>query len=117
MQASGSQLAQARPSGTTAVSAFTAKMATEITRIVVCNTTGVAAKFSLYHDDNGSTFDADTALYVDKSVAANESAVIEAQGPNSGITVSKDGQIGVKTDTANALNFTLYGITEQVARL
>lgn len=114
--ASGAQLAQTRPSVTTAVNAFTAAMPTEITRIVICNTTGTAAAMSLYHDDDGSTFTADTALYEAKSVPANDSIEIKAESIGGGLMVTKNGQIGVKTGTANALNFTLYGITADIAR-
>lgn len=113
--ASGSQLAQSRPSGTTAVSAFTALMPTEITRIIVCNTTGTAANMSIYHDDDGSTFDATTALYESKSVPANDSIEIKAESIGAGLMMAKNGQIGVKTGTANALTFTIYGITANIA--
>lgn len=109
--ASGSQLAQARPSGTTAVAAFSASLPTEITTIYVANTTGSAASFSLYHDDDGSTFDATTALYEAVSVAANTTTVIRASAPGGGLAVSKVGKIGVKTSTGSALTFTLYGVT------
>lgn len=113
--ASGSQLSQSRPSGTTAVSAFTALMPTEITRVIVCNTTGTAAAMSLYHDDNGSTFDATSALYEGKSVPANDSIEIKAESIGAGIMLSRDGQIGIKTGTASALTFTIYGVTANIA--
>ena len=114
--ASGFQVAQSRPSGTSAVSVFTATMPTEITRVVVCNTTGGAVSASLYHDDDGSTFDATTALMEAASIAANDRIEI-AMRVGSGIMVRKDGQIGVKTSSANALTFTLYGGTANVAPL
>jgi hypothetical protein len=113
--ASGSQLAQSRPGGTTAVSVYTASIRTEISRIIVCNTTGTAAALSIYHDDDGSTFDATTALYEGVSLAANATMEIKSEGIGSGLMVSKDGQIGVKTGTASALTFTLYGTTANIA--
>ena len=113
--ASGSQLAQSRPAGTTAVNAFTATLLTEITRIVVCNTTGTAAAMSIYHDDDGSTFDATSALYESTSIAANESVEIKAESIGGGLMVAADGQIGVKTGTASALTFTIYGITQEAS--
>lgn len=112
--ASGSQLAQSRPSGTSAVSAFTATLATEITRIVIANTTGSAANASVFHDDDGSTFDQTTALLYAVSIPANSTTMIESGGAGSGITVKPSGQIGIQTGTGNALTFTIYGITEQV---
>ena len=112
--ASGSQLAQSRPSGTSAVSVFTATIATEITRIVISNTTGSAANASLFHDDDGSTFDQTTALMYAVSIPANSTTMIESGGAGSGFHVKPSGQIGVQTGTGSALTFTLYGITEQV---
>ena len=110
MFASGFQIAQSRPSGTSATSVYTASMRTEITRIVVANTTGSAANYSLYHDDDGSTFDQTTALYYTVSLAANTS--VELIGAAAGLFVSKSGQIAVQTGTGSALTFTIYGVTE-----
>lgn len=112
--ASGEQLAQSRPSGTSAVSVYTASHRTEFTLIVVANTTGTAADFSIYHDDDGSTFNATTALYESVSLAANESLRLVFE-VGSGIMVKQDGQIGVKTGTADALTFTFYGTTANIA--
>lgn len=115
--ASGFQVAQSRPSGTSAVSVYTASIRTEITLIVVCNTTGTAADFSIFHDDDGSTFDQTTALHYAESLAANTSTRIEFASPGSGLMVSVGGQIGVQTGTADALTFTVYGVTEDRAPL
>lgn len=114
--ASGSQLAQVRPAVTTATSAFTADLTTEITMIAICNTTSTAAAFSLYHDDDGSTFDQTTALHYEQNIPGNTTLYISADSMGGGITVSTDGQIGVQTDTANALTFSVYGTTEEIAR-
>ena len=112
----GSQLAQVRPSGTTAVSAYEAGIRTEITRVVVCNTTGAAVDFSLYHDDDGNTFDQSTALYYEVSLGANETLEIISESVGSGLMVASGGQIGARASAANALTFTLYGITANIAR-
>ena len=114
--ASGSQLAQSRPSGTSAVSVFTADMVTEITLIVVCNTTGSAAAFSIFHDDDGSTFDQTTALHYTQTIAANDTVYITSDAVGAGLFVAINGQIGVQTDTSNALTFSIYGITENIAQ-
>ena len=114
MFASGSQLAQARPSDSTATTAFTASIPTEITRIVVCNTTGSSAAYSVFHDDDGSTYDEGTALFYGVALAANSSDVIDFGGMGGGIQVRKGGAIGVKTGTGSAITFTLYGITSNV---
>ena len=115
--ASGSQLAQSRPAGTTAVNAFTATLLTEITRIVVANTTGTAAAMSIYHDDDGSTFDATSALYEAKNVPANDSIEIKSESIGGGLMVAASGQIGIKTGTGNALTFTIYGITQDASHV
>ena len=53
MNAPGSQLAQSRPSGTTAVTAYTnANVRTEVSRVYVANTTASDATFAIYHDDD-----------------------------------------------------------------
>lgn len=114
MFASGSQIAQTRPSGTSAVSAFTASIATEITQIVIANTTASPANASIFHDDDGSTFSQATALLYSIPIAAYTTTVWESPGVGSGIMVKPDGQIGVQTGTANALTFTIYGITERI---
>jgi hypothetical protein len=112
--ASGELLAQSRPAGTTAVSAFTASLHTEITLIVICNTTGSAANVSIFHDDVGSTFDQTTAIYYVKAVPANDTIFIRAEA-GAGLHMSVDGQIGIQTATGSALTFSIYGITEAIA--
>lgn len=109
--ARGSQLAQTRPSGTTAAAAFTASLPTEVTCIVVCNVGGVDATCRIFHDDDGTTFDQTTALFYDVPVAAGETVIISAQSPSSTIQVGIGGSVGVRSDTASALTFTLYGVT------
>jgi len=112
--AAGSQLAQSRPSGTSAVSAFTATIQTEISVIVICNTTVSAAKFSIYHDDNGSTFDQTSALHYAQNIPASSTVYITSDSVGAGVTLSPDGQLGIQTDTANALTFSIYGVTEEI---
>ncbi len=111
---SAEQLAQVRPSGTTAVNGFTALLRTEVTLIAVCNTTGSAANMSIYHDDDGAVFDQTTALYYAQSVPANSTTLIKPESVGAGISMKKDGQIGIQTGTGNALTFTLYGVTENI---
>lgn len=110
MLAESSRLAQLRPSNTNANLLFSADLDTEITAIIVCNTTSTAARFSLYHDDEGATYDADTKLYHEKNVPGQDSFRVEvAFSVGAGISVAPGGNVAVQTDTANALNFTAYG--------
>ena len=105
----GTLLAQTRPANTTAATAYTASIQTEITRILVANTTVLAATFRLFHDDDGTTYDQTTALYYDESIAANTTKVINMEAQGCGLFVAKSGTIGVRTGTADALTFSLYG--------
>lgn len=110
----GSQLAQSRPSGTTATSIYTATLRTEITVISICNTTANTAKFGIFHDDDGSTFDQTTALHYTQDIPSYTTVYLNAESLG-GITIAPDGQLGIQTDTASALTFTVYGVTEEIA--
>ena len=89
-------------------------MRTEVTRIVVCNTTASPAAYSVYHDDDGTTYTEATALFFATSIPANSSDVIDFGGMGGGIHVSNAGSIGVKSGTSSAITFSLYGVTANV---
>lgn len=98
---------QQRPGGTTAVeflSRASGNDAMLLRSIVVANVTSSAAKYSIYLDLDGTTYDQGTALFREVSLPANESDIIDFEGD----PVSIDGStsIGVQTDTASALTFT-----------
>lgn len=115
MLAIASQLAQILPTDTVVNTAYTAVIKTDVTLIIVCNVSTNARKFSIYHDDDGTTFDDTTALYKDEPIAASTTRRIEIQYEGGGISVEEGGAIGVKTDVASELNFTLYGMTQNIA--
>lgn len=117
MLAQGSQLAQARPADTNTATAYTAVMRTEISRITVTNTTGTAANMSIFHDDDGTTYDQTTALRYAQSVPANTSVDITSPSEGAGITVTVGGSVGIQSGTSSALTYTFYGITEAIARI
>lgn len=111
--ASGSQLAQSRPSNANTATLFTATLGTEITSLVIANTSNASATYSVYHDNDGTSYDESTALYFGVSLGANTSTVVlPSQGPGTGFTVASGGSIGIKSGTGNALTYTLYGVTE-----
>lgn len=122
MNAEGSQLAQVQPSGTAAVLGYSNPavasggrgLNAEVTLIVVCNTTASPVNFSIFHDKDGTTYDQSTALYYAKALAANDTLLIPFHAPNAGLAVRSGGNIGVQSSVANALTFTLYGVTQQV---
>jgi len=115
MFAQGSLLAQVRPSAS-ASTAYTSTLRTEVTHIIVCNTSGSPAAFSIYHDDDGTTFDQTTALFWSAEIAADTTVSIISDAIGSGITVTRGGSIGVKPSVDRALTFSVYGVTEEVAR-
>jgi|TARA_R100001244_G_scaffold124675_2_gene94550 hypothetical protein len=107
----GKQLGQARPANTTAVSIYSPTDGTrsEILQILVCNTSGSAATFRIFHDDNGTTYDQTTALYYDKSVNADDTLRIWPNKPPGFAMYNTDGNLAVRTSSGNALTFTVYG--------
>lgn len=107
----GALLGQSRPANTTAATIYTASVRTEITAIYVCNTTGTAATYRIFHDDDGTTYDQTTALFYDVSLPANTTDIISLNAKGGGLTMSKDGTIGIRTGTNDALTFSVYGIT------
>lgn len=110
--ASGQQLAQSRPANTSTATAFTASVRTEITAIVICNTTGSATTFSIYHDDDGTTYDQTTALVYAAALAANTTITIGAEGDGAGVLIKAGGSLGIQSGTSNACNFSIYGVTQ-----
>lgn len=106
-------LAQARPSGTSAVTGYTkgSKQFPTITHIIVSNTTGSAAVYSIFLDIDGTTYDQTTALYYAVSLAANSSIKLD-------IDVTLDvtaGTIGIQTGTGSALTFNIFGEIKDIA--
>ena len=101
------QLGQAAPANTTAVSIYSPASGINaiLKTLVIANNTASAVKYRVFHDDDGTTYDESTALFYDVELNANSTDVIPL---NAGISDS-DGNIAVRTETADALTFTLYG--------
>ena len=115
MHAKGSQISQIRPADANNATAYTATIATEVTSIKVCNTSGSSSSFRLFHDDDGTTFDETSALYWDEAVPANATIEIFSDIPSGGIAIAIGGSLGVRSADANALTFTMYGVTADLA--
>lgn len=100
-------LAQARPAGTAAVTAYTkaSRQIVTITHIIIANTTGSSANYSLFMHTSGSTYDQTTALYYAVPLAANTSIKIDI---NATLEVAS-GTIGIQTGTGSALTFNIFG--------
>ena len=108
----GGLLAQTQPATTAATTALTAVMRTEIKKIVICNVSGGNADYSIFHDDDGTTYDTTTALWYTKTLATKSTDVINAEDFAGGISVSQGGAIGVQSSTVSALTFSFYGSTQ-----
>lgn len=105
------QLAQSRPTDTAAASIYSPGDGVQaiVKRILVCNTDTVAANWDLFHDDDGTTYDASTQLIKQVSVSPNETYVFTDE-----LFVDSSGNVAVATDVTAALTFTLYGDESQV---
>ncbi len=105
------QLGQLRPANTTAASIYSPAVSTTtwIKTILVCNTTTGSAKFRIFHDEDGTTYDETTALFWDIKVDAGRTEPILLPGPGAAMANSV-GNFAVRTDTNDALTFTCYGV-------
>ena len=101
------QIGQSRPANTTAATLYSPAASTEtiIHNIIICNTSGASAKYRLFVDDDGTTYDEDSAIAWDVNLPADTTDVFEVK-----ITMNNSaGGLGVRTDTNDALNFTANG--------
>lgn len=110
---SGQLLAQG-VGGLTATVVYTAPIDTEITRIVVANTTGAMATFRLFLDRSGSaSFTAANALAWDFNVGAND-RFVDVSDPGSGYVVETGGRIAFRASAASTLTFSMFGFTDNI---
>jgi len=103
------QLGQLRPSDNTAASLYSPATGVRaiVDTIMVVNTTDAAVKYRIFHDDNGTTYnEVTTILGFDISFVARGVDIL--RDLNLGMFDST-GNLAVRTDTGNALNFTAYG--------
>jgi hypothetical protein len=110
--APGSLLAQSAPANTTAAALFTASLRTEITSLLICNVTGSSAKARVFLDEGGTTYAVGNALYYDVAIPGNTTLNLDAE-MYGGINLAASDSLGIRTDTANALTFSLFGVVQQ----
>lgn len=105
----GVMLGQSRPSGTSTETLVNTldKSKFIVYTIYIANNTSSAADFSIYHDNDGTTYDQSTALYYEVSLAGNTTEKIEIRR---GLPVVDGATIGIKSGTGDALTFTIYGV-------
>ena len=118
--AQGELLAQSRPGVTTPVTLLSAaELRIEVTLLIACIVPSAISddlNITVYHDDDGTTYDDDTAIMHETRLKLlQDGRLIQAQHPGSGIVIKPGGSIGIQTSVADEVNFTLYGITETLA--
>jgi hypothetical protein len=111
MAQTSKQLGQETPTTTTAITLYQGSSAsnTIISTLYVANTdTGANATAAcrVFHNDAGTNYDTTNAIYYDKLVNGKQTVALSI-GPLNGA-----GAIGVRSSSANALTFTLYGTEE-----
>jgi len=101
------QLGQLRPANTTAASIYSPAASTEtiVKSITVCNTSGAQARYRIFHDDDGTTYDETTALFWEILLAANTTHTLEFNLMMDDST----GNLAVRTDINSAITFTCWG--------
>jgi allophanate hydrolase subunit 2 len=117
--AKGTQLAQVHP---TSAATFETVLSgngrdapvIEITTIVLANTFASSVTFRLCHDVDGTVSTAPTALYWDKTIAANDTLIIQGQHPSGGFFLGKNGALRLSVGTASTITCTVYGVTSNV---
>lgn len=121
--AQGQLLAQLNPGVTTPVLLFqqpagaNRTLRTEVTLIEVCIFAPVV--ITLYHDDDGTTFDSTTAVFCRDYTAiptqVDRHPYFQGQHPGSGIMLAPDGALGIEVSVAGNANINVYGVTETLA--
>lgn len=105
------QLAQSNAFITAAASLYTPGDGVQciVKRVIICNTAAAAAAFSMFHDDDGTTYDASTQLFKDQTITPGVTLVLDEE-----LFLDSDANLGVASDTTAALTFSLYGEEVQV---
>lgn len=102
------QLAQARENGTSAVSVYSASSKTKIKSVQLCNNSGSPTSFSLYLDNDGTTYNSDTALFVDTALEADQSLQMDVEWP-----LDAGGNLAYAPGDANAVTITVGGEVQE----
>jgi len=106
------QLAQLKPSGTSAEALFnpTENKVYLIDLILCTNSSGASVDVTIYHDADGSTYDSTTEIFATSTL---DSGTTLEFAPTNGIShYLAAGNVAVKTSTGGSVNFTAYGYIE-----
>ena len=105
-------LAQARENSTNAVSVHTppTQHRDKIETIILCNTSGSSAKFRLFFDADGTTYDETTALFWDTTIAHDATLTLTYEG---GLYMAEDtANLAYQSSVANAITISVWGVRE-----
>lgn len=114
--APGELLVQGHPAVTTPVVAYKASVRTEIT-LMLTVAIGNNVDILIYHDDTGADNYTDNNLIANgNKISGGTSEAFQAEGgPGTGIMIKKGGSLGIQISVADAVTFSIYGVTEDVA--
>ena len=99
---------------TTAEAVYTAPVDTEITRIVIVNTSAGAATFRLHIDrTGGDIFNATNAIAWDINVPLAD-RFVDVSDPGSGYIVETGGVLAFQASAADALTLSIFGFTDNI---
>lgn len=101
------QLGQARENSTSAVSVYSpaASVTGIISTIKICNNTASPVDFSLFIDDDGTTYDESTALYFNSPLTAKQTLTV-----NDFMAMNNpDGNLAYSSSVANAVTISVFG--------
>jgi hypothetical protein len=100
------QLAQARENSTSAVSIYQSNVGETVQVFIkVANVSDASANVSVYHDQNGTTYDQSTALVYNLKLVPGELLEVDHIFVN-----NPSGHIAYQSSVANALTATVYGV-------
>jgi len=110
MNAEYKKLDRVRPNSTSATVIFTPRGGVRYIGklLIVANVSAAKRKFSVYYDDDGTTYDDDSVLYSEIEIPGNTTWEIDFGGVGLPINESS-GNLAVQTDVADDINFTLFG--------
>ena len=73
---------------------------------MICNTTANTPSFRIFFDTNGTTYDQTTALWYDVLMTPNGAFYRDVELYMN----DSDGNLAVRTDAANEITFTVWGV-------
>lgn len=109
----GKQLAQSHPLVTTATQVYSVPSdvsETEVETIFIANTQPNELFVSVFHDNDGTTFDDTTALIFNVRLPKETSLILTGGGrPLLRMSADTSGNLAVQTDKADEATFSVYG--------